>query len=239
LANTWQKIESGLEAQRATKARSLGLPLRTLRAALAVWLLALSLAGAAWRIYQAVQKPAPEKKQPARPSPEPIAPPLPEISPPQTPPPRRLARLQRKPARAPVPKPDIESSLDQQMNRYAQAKQLAKAGKIQQALALIKDWEASYPQNPLQTEIRLLRVELLYQTRRLTEAQSLLTSLIADDNLAARRASFFRLQGDIFTLRHQCEQASKAYLKALGLGLQDQEAARARAMLQQCQNDSP
>ena len=46
-------------------------------------------------------------------------------------------------------------------------------------------------------------------------------------------------QGDIYTLRHQCEQARKAYLKALGLGLQDQEAARARAMLQQCQNDSP
>jgi predicted Zn-dependent protease len=130
--------------------------------------------------------------------------------------------------------PPPASRLPEQLRLFGQARDAARAGEYDRALTVLEELERNFPQGPLGDEIQLLRVQVLYRSGRYQEATERIGKLLDDPALAGKKPQLLRLLGDAWVHLGRCDLASEAFRRALGLGLEGQEAEAARRGLKSC-----
>jgi len=173
----------------------------------------------------------------------PVAAPPPPMEPlaPEAPPPSPAAE---RPARAhvgarPTPEPPAEeprgaSLLSAQLAAYGAAQEAARRRDYPQALRLLAELDARYPDHPLRAEVALSRAEWLFLAGRDDEAAAALKHNLEAPGLRGKRAELWRMLGDVHFRQGRRDEACDAYRQALGLGLAGPQAEAARRAVRSC-----
>lgn len=133
--------------------------------------------------------------------------------------------------RHPLPMP---SRLDEQLAIFKRAKQWAARGRHEEVLKILEELDEQYPKGALGMESMELRAKSLYLIGRYADATDTLEELVKAPVSAGKKAQFFRLLGDAHVRTGQCEPALISYRRALGLGLEEEQAEAARVGIRKC-----
>ena len=128
----------------------------------------------------------------------------------------------------------IKSNIGPQLRLYKKAKQAAAQGQYKKALKMLYDLEQLDPQGPLHHEVQVSRAEYLFLYGQYEQAIKVVIPLLEQPALAGKKPQLLRLLGDLWVHLGQCEKAKEAYLRALGLGLSQDQAQAARQGLKKC-----
>lgn len=127
-----------------------------------------------------------------------------------------------------------ESRVTKQLNLYEQAKTVARAGDYEQALHILDELEAQFPDTALRAEIDLSRVDYLSRAGKIEHAIVAVQKVLAQQSYPQKRPILLRLLGDLWIKRHECQRAEAAYQRAIEAGLDDESAQSAMLGLKQC-----
>jgi tetratricopeptide (TPR) repeat protein len=133
-----------------------------------------------------------------------------------------------------VEPPLAPSALDAQLKIFTLAKQQAREGRHLAALKTLDELNRRYPRGSLELESMELRARSLYHMGRYGEAADVLETLTEAPVSAGKKAQFFRLLGDAQSREGRCKPALESYRRALGLGLEGDQADAARMGMKKC-----
>ena len=128
----------------------------------------------------------------------------------------------------------MPSRLNEQFAIFKRAKQRAARGRHEEALKILGELDEQYPKGALGMESMELRAKSLYLMGRYTDATDTLETLVRAPVSAGKKAQFFRLLGDAQVHTGQCKPALVSYRRALGLGLEEEQADAARIGIRKC-----
>jgi hypothetical protein len=126
------------------------------------------------------------------------------------------------------------SALAAQLELFHAAQAEADAGRTDRALARLSELDRRYPHGALEAEVLLTRAEVIFRAGRDAEAARVIEQSLDSAMVGPRKAELWMMLGDIRTRQGDCPQATAAYQRALGLGLEPEAAESARQALRRC-----
>lgn len=128
----------------------------------------------------------------------------------------------------------VDGVLDEQLAIFQRAKAVADRGAADEALRLLDELEARYPETPLREEIAVSRAHYFVTAERLNEARKQIQLLLTDPAHEGRTGELLRLLGDVWIKGGNCTRAVETYRRAQSHRLSDSERQAVARGIEKC-----